>query len=72
MMEPKYPKFEALSILMREARSEHTSNAAAQRCVKAAKVLGLEDNEIIALMCWLDYCKEDGTPYLAEIKRVWP
>lgn len=63
-------KFEAIKALMREARSERSSNAAAKRAVKAAEIIGLERWEIVELMGWLDYCDSAGNPY-RDIERIW-
>ena len=64
-------KAEAVIQIIREARTDRGTNAAAKRVAKALKTLGLDDKELIHVLCYLDYCNEDGTPYNKDIKRIW-
>jgi hypothetical protein len=65
-------KLDAIKTLMREARLERrVSNAAVKRIMKACDVLGCDMYEIRAVLIWLEVCKDDGTPYSPNIKRVW-
>lgn len=64
-------KLEAIISLMKEAQNERGSNSAAKRAVRAAKILGLDQEEIIQLMGWLDYCGADGVPFHSDVERSW-
>jgi hypothetical protein len=64
-------KTEAIFAIVREARAERGSNTAATRTARALRVLGLNDSEVIQVLHYFDYCKEDGTPYHEKIKRTW-
>ena len=63
-------KAEAVMTLIREGRRDRISDTAARRTVKAMKVLGIESNDMIRVLSYLDFCDEDGTPY-GDFKRIW-
>jgi len=57
---------------MRAARSERTSNAEARQIKAACTALGIEGLELVEIFGWLDYCRDDGTPFRPDhIKRIW-
>lgn len=64
-------KREAIRNLLSAAQSERTSNAEAQRVVKACKALGLNTEELSYVLGYLDITMADGTPYSSKIKRTW-
>lgn len=57
--------------LIKEARTDRGTNAAAKRTVKACRSLGLDDAEVIRVMSYMDYCDSFGKPYGNLIKRCW-
>lgn len=61
----------ALEILMREARSERTSNTSCKRLMRALKALDCDNEEIRFVLSYLDICNINGTPYSAKITRIW-
>ena len=62
---------EAVFDLIREARADRVSNASAQRTVRALRFFGLDHNEIVRVLSYLEICRTDGTPYNSKIKRTW-
>ena len=56
--------------LIRDARADRSSNTSAKRTVKALRQIGLDEKEIVRVMCYLDYCRPDGTPY-GVVQRCW-
>jgi hypothetical protein len=63
--------YDAVIEVVYSERSNRVSTASAKRLVKALKVLGLTQDEIIAVLYRMEYCKQDGEPYGPKIKRVW-
>jgi hypothetical protein len=63
--------YEAVIEVIYNERSNRLSTASATRLVKALKQLSLTQAEIIAVLYRMEYCKEDGEPWGAKIKRVW-
>jgi hypothetical protein len=69
---PPMSKVGAMIALMRMARSDRLHTAEAKRAVRACGVLGLSADDTRAIMQWLEYCKDDGSPTCGNVKRVWP
>jgi len=64
-------KGEAVIEIMRDARSQRSSNTSCQRVVRALKLLGLSQEEMIAALSWADYCTDEGNPWSDKYKRTW-
>lgn len=56
-------KTDALITLMREARSERSSQAALNRSVRACEALQLSIPETVLILGWLDLCDAEGHAY---------
>jgi len=59
---------DALFVLLREARSERASSAGAARVNRACKTLAFTAGETLNVMRWLEFVRDDGTPYNASVK----
>lgn len=61
-----------IEIICEARRERQPSNAAVKRLVSSLKLLGLQGQELIAVLSYLDICRLDGTPYRPDYyKRIW-
>jgi hypothetical protein len=61
-------KTDAVIELMRESQRDKSSNTAAKRCLRACKILGIEDT--VRVFQWIGFCNSNGEPY-GKIERIW-
>lgn len=66
-------RFNAVTTILSDEHNKLLTTRSAMRVVKAARILGLNDDEVRRLMSWMAYCDTDtGEPHNKSIKRVWP
>lgn len=63
---------DAALTLIFESRRARYSNASVQRTVKALRTIGLDGDDLVAVLASMEMCRYDsGEPYHSYIKRTW-
>jgi riboflavin synthase len=67
----KLTRARAVIILMREACTKKQTLTGVKRVLRACKALGIEGQDLIAVLGWLQICDSQGNPWHSQIERMW-
>lgn len=62
----------AITLMSEARRTAHLSTTGIKRVMSACKALGIEGEDLIRVLGWLEVCDNEGIPFNKYQERIWP